>query len=109
MDLQHISHRVHHAVQHQYLDRNHAEFIIWDRLFGTFVQEKKEEKPIYGITNNIDSFNPLTIATHEYVNIWKDVKKADKLSDKLKYIFYPPGWSHNGENRTSKYLRSKLK
>ena len=72
-------HRVHHAVQHQYLDRNHAGIlIIWDRLFGTFVQEKKEEKPIYGITNNIDSFNPLTIATHEYVNIWKDVKKLIK-------------------------------
>ena len=103
-------HRVHHAVQHQYLDRNHAGIlIIWDRIFGTFVKEKKEDKPIYGITNNIKSFNPLVIASHEYINIWTDVKRADKFSVKLKYLFYPPGWSHSGENRTSKHLRSKLK
>ena len=103
-------HRVHHAVQHQYLDRNHAGIlIIWDRIFGTFVKEIKEDLPIYGITNNITSFNPLVIATHEFINIWNDVKKTNKLSDKLKYIFYPPGWSHNGENMTSKHLRSKLK
>ncbi len=103
-------HRVHHAVQHQYLDRNHAGIlIIWDRIFGTFVKEIKEDLPVYGITNNITSFNPLVIATHEFINIWNDVKKTNKLSDKLKYIFYPPGWSHNGENMTSKHLRSKLK
>ena len=70
---------------------------------------KKEDKPIYGITNNIKSFNPLVIASHEYINIWTDVKRADKFSVKLKYLFYPPGWSHSGENRTSKHLRSKLK
>lgn len=99
-------HRVHHAVQIKYLDRNHAGiFIIWDRLFGTFEEEK--EKPIYGITTNIETYNPLKIASHEYVSIWHDVKRATKWSDKIKYIFMPPGWRHDGELMTSKYLQSK--
>jgi len=102
-------HRVHHAVQHKYLDRNHAGIlIIWDRLFGTFVKEDLKDLPVYGITENIKSYNPAIIATHEYVNLWKDLKRANKLSDKLKYLFYPPGWSHDGENRTSNYLRRQL-
>ncbi len=102
-------HRVHHATQVKYLDRNHAGiFIIWDRLFGTFQEEDEIEKPIYGITKNIDTFNPIKIATHEYGALWKDVKRAKKFSDKLKYIFMPPGWSHDGENQTSKYLQNKL-
>ena len=102
-------HRVHHAVQHKYLDRNHAGIlIIWDRLFGTFVKEDDQEKPVYGITENISSYNPAVIASHEYVNLWRDVKRAHKLSDKIKYLIYPPGWSHDGENKTSDYLRKQL-
>ncbi len=102
-------HRVHHAVQHKYLDRNHAGIlIIWDRLFGTFVKEDLKDLPVYGITENIKSYNPAIIATHEYVNLWRDIKRANKLSDKFKYLFYPPGWSHDGENRTSNYLRRQL-
>ena len=102
-------HRVHHAVQHKYLDRNHAGIlIIWDRIFGTFVKEDQQDLPIYGITENINSYNPAVIATHEYVNLWRDVKRATKTADKLKYLFYPPGWSHDGENRTSNYLRKQL-
>ena len=102
-------HRVHHAVQHKYLDRNHAGIlIIWDRLFGTFVKEDLKDLPVYGITENIKSYNPAIIATHEYVNSWRDIKRANKLSDKFKYLFYPPGWSHDGENRTSNYLRRQL-
>ncbi len=102
-------HRVHHAVNIKYLDRNHAgTLIIWDRMFGTFQKEEENDKPVYGITNNINTFNPLEIATHEFKNIRKDVKKANSFSDKLKYIFFPPGWSHNGENKTSDFLRKKL-
>ncbi len=103
-------HRVHHASNHRYLDRNHAGiFIIWDRLFGTFSEEKDFEKPIYGLTKNIDSYNPLYVATHEYGAIWRDVKRASKFSDKLKYIFYPPGWSHDGPDQRAKTLRQKIK
>jgi sterol desaturase/sphingolipid hydroxylase (fatty acid hydroxylase superfamily) len=103
-------HRVHHATQVKYLDRNHAGIlIIWDRLFGTFEPEDKNLKPVYGITVNIESHSPLVIATHEYKAIWKDVKRADKWSDKMKYIFNPPGWSHDGPNQTSKHLQNQLK
>ena len=100
-------HRVHHATQVEYLDRNHAGIlIIWDRMFGTF--QKETETPTYGLTVNIDTYNPLKIATHEYISIWKDIKRANKFSDKLKYLINPPGWSHDGENKTSKELRKQL-
>lgn len=99
-------HRVHHASNVRYLDKNHAGiFIIWDRLFGTFQRELDEEPVVYGITTNIESYNVFYIASHEYISLWKDVKRAPAFTDKLKYIFYPPGWSHDGENLTSKYLQ----
>lgn len=98
-------HRVHHASNHKYLDRNHAGIlIIWDRLFGTFVEEDLE-KPVYGITNNIYTFNPFKIATHEFADLWKDIKRAPDLVTKLKYVFNPPGWSHDGPDLTAETLR----
>jgi sterol desaturase/sphingolipid hydroxylase (fatty acid hydroxylase superfamily) len=102
-------HRVHHASNVVYLDKNHAGiFIIWDKIFGTYQSELDQVPVKYGITNNINSYNLFYIASHEFVNLFKDVKRASKFSDKLKYIFYPPGWSHDGENQTSKYLQNKL-
>lgn len=102
-------HRVHHASQARYLDRNHAGMlIIWDRIFGTFSEEKDFDKPVYGLTKNIESFNPAYVATHEYGAIWRDVKRADKWTDKLRYIFYPPGWSHDGPDLRAKTLRNSL-
>ena len=101
-------HRVHHASNIRYLDCNHAgALIIWDRMFGTFSEEKQEEKPVYGLTKNIESYHPITVATHEYQAIWRDVRRAQKWSDKLKYIFYAPGWSHDGPDRRAKVLRRK--
>ncbi|SNR17607.1 C-5 sterol desaturase [Tenacibaculum jejuense] len=104
-------HRVHHASNIRYLDCNHAGIlIIWDRIFGTFSEELKEiDQPVYGLTVNIETFNPVKVATHEYAAIWKDVKRADKWSDKLNYIFNSPGWSHDGEDKRAKVLRKKLK
>jgi len=102
-------HRVHHASNIRYLDCNHAGvLIIWDRLFGTFSEEKDFEKPVYGLTKNIHSYNPAYVATHEYGAIWKDVRRASKWSDKLKYIFYAPGWSHDGVDQRARTLRQKL-
>lgn len=103
-------HRVHHASNIKYLDANHAGvLIIWDKIFGTFIEETEDEKPVYGLTTNIDSYHPLYVATHEYQTIWKDVKRAKKWSDKLKYIFYAPGWSHDGEDMRTKIIRVKNK
>jgi sterol desaturase/sphingolipid hydroxylase (fatty acid hydroxylase superfamily) len=103
-------HRVHHASNVRYLDRNHAgTLIIWDRIFGTFAEEKDEEPVVYGITTNIDTYNPLKIATHEYASLWRDIREAPRFSDKLKYIFYAPGWSQNGKTLTARQMRDALK
>jgi sterol desaturase/sphingolipid hydroxylase (fatty acid hydroxylase superfamily) len=103
-------HRVHHASNPRYLDRNHAgTLIIWDRMFGTFSAEKDEEPVVYGITTNIDTYNPLKIASHEFTSMWKDIREAPKFSDRLKYIFYAPGWSHNGRSLTARQMRGALK
>ncbi len=102
-------HRVHHASNVRYLDQNHAGIlIIWDRIFGTFVEERADEKPVYGITKNINTYNLFKIASHELVDIMHDVKRAPKFSYKLKYIFYPPGWSHDGPDLRAKRLRKQL-
>lgn len=103
-------HRVHHASNIRYLDRNHGGIlIIWDRLFGTFSEEKDEEKPVYGITKNIHTYNLFKIAGHEYYDLWQDVKSAPGFMNKLKYVFMPPGWSHNGPDLRAKTLRNQLK
>lgn len=102
-------HRVHHASNIRYLDCNHGGIlIVWDRLFGTFSEEKEEEKPIYGITKNIETHNLFKIAFHEYADLWRDIKAAPGLTNKLKYAFMPPGWSHNGPDLRAKTLRKQL-
>lgn len=102
-------HRVHHASNIRYLDCNHAGvLIIWDRLFGSFSQEQEGEPPMYGLTKNITSYNPIHVATHEYSSILSDMKRADTLRDKLGYLFKAPGWSHDGEDRRARVLRSKV-
>ena len=103
-------HRVHHASNVRYLDRNHAgTLIIWDRLFGTFAEEKDEEPVVYGITTNIHTYNPLVIATHEFKSLFRDLRRAPGIGNKLKYIFLPPGWSHDGSTQTARKMRQNLK
>ena len=99
-------HRVHHGSNIRYLDCNHAGvFILWDRLFGTISEEKDDEKPVYGLTENLSSHKAWHVATHEYTAIYRDVKNAKKWSDKLKYIFYAPGWRHDGPDKRAKVMR----
>ncbi|CAN5509367.1 hypothetical protein BH10ACT1_BH10ACT1_12080 [soil metagenome] len=86
-------HRVHHGSNQQYLDRNHAGiFIIWDRLFGT--HELEDEPVRYGLTRNIDSFNPVRIATHEFSDMVGDVRSATTWSERLSFVFRGPGWAY---------------
>lgn len=102
-------HRVHHGSNPLYLDRNHAGiFIIWDKLFGTFQPELKEEKVIYGLTSNINTYNPLTIAFHEWVAMSKDSFLGKKsFGSRLKYLMKPPGWRHDGTGKVSDDLRKE--
>lgn len=104
-------HRVHHASNTPYLDRNMGMvFIIWDRLFGTFTPEMPGEILHYGITKPIEKpFHPWHIVTHEWQAIAKDLRKTSSLKQKLNYLLKPPGWSHDGSTKTSKELQRNYK
>jgi sterol desaturase/sphingolipid hydroxylase (fatty acid hydroxylase superfamily) len=102
-------HRVHHASNVKYLDKNMGMvFIIWDRLFGTFEAEDKNDAVIYGLTENIKTYNPVHMVFHEWINIFKDLRKPASFKAKFMYIFGPPGWSHDGSKKTARQLRDEL-
>lgn len=108
----HTQHQVHHAQNIKYLDKNHGGFLnIFDRMFGTYkeLDEDGEEEISYGVIHAPNSYNPLIILTHEYADIWKDVKKAKNLKEVLMYIFGPPGWSPDGSTLTVKQMQRQLK
>ena len=98
-------HRVHHGSDVKYLDKNHGGIlIIWDRMFGTFQPE--EERPRYGLTTNIDSFNPFVIALTTWAQLLRKAKNAGSIKQGLSYFIKPPGWSHNGSTKTVQQIRS---
>ena len=87
-------HRVHHAVNPQYIDRNYAGIlIVWDRLFGTF--EPEDEPVRYGLTSNIGSYNPLVIAFHEWRDMLRDVVAAPTAGDRVGFALRGPGWAYD--------------
>jgi len=101
-------HRVHHATNPKYLDSNYAgALIIWDRLFGTFVPEDKNEPCQYGVVYNIATYNPLRVAFHEWGAMVRDIISAQSIRDVLGYIFAPPGWSPDGSRMTTDKIKEK--
>jgi alkylglycerol monooxygenase len=87
------NHRVHHAQNDHYLDRNYGGFfIIWDRLFGTFQEELEEEPCIYGIRGALHTFNPFWANVHIYVNMLQDAWRTRSLKDKLYIWVSRTGW-----------------
>jgi len=89
-------HRAHHGSNQRYLDRNHGSIlIVWDRLFGTFQPEDGSDPVVYGLTKNIETFNPLRVATHEYADIARDVYRATSWHDRLSFVFRGPGWAYD--------------
>ncbi len=100
-------HRVHHATNPLYLDRNYAGvFIVWDRMFGTFQPELEGTRIHYGIVKQLGSFNLLWAAFHEWIGIAKDVWSAP-WRHKLDYVWREPGWSHDGSRDTSDMIRER--
>jgi sterol desaturase/sphingolipid hydroxylase (fatty acid hydroxylase superfamily) len=99
-------HRVHHGSDLEYLDCNYgARLILWDRLFGTFRAETKT--PTYGLTTNLDTRNPLRIATHGYTALLHDLRRAPRWSDRLRYLFLPPGYRHDGPDESARARRAR--
>lgn len=102
-------HKVHHASNVKYLDKNMGMFlIVWDKLFGTFQEEDEQYEPIrFGLTKDLENPNALTIIFHEWRAIRDDLKRKDiSWREKLNYVVKAPGWSHDGSRETSEELRA---
>jgi sterol desaturase/sphingolipid hydroxylase (fatty acid hydroxylase superfamily) len=103
-------HRVHHASNPRYLDKNMGMFLIlWDQLFGTFQPELPDDQyqpKKYGLTKPMEKTTPFHIVFHEWAHIRKDLSRKDiGWRTKWNYLFGPPGWSHDGSRQTSEQLR----
>lgn len=100
-------HRVHHAVNPLYLDRNYAGvFIVWDRLLGTFQPERDGEHPRYGIIRQLGSFSLLWSVFHEWIAMARDCAAAP-WGAKLGYLWRKPGWSHDASRETTDAIRAR--
>ncbi|SDP90323.1 Sterol desaturase/sphingolipid hydroxylase, fatty acid hydroxylase superfamily [Mucilaginibacter sp. OK268] len=99
-------HRVHHASNIPYLDKNMGMMLIlWDRLFGTFRDEDLSEPVKYGLTKQPEDMGPVNIIFHEWKALLHDVKQAPGFRNKLGYLLNPPGWSHDGSTQTARALQ----
>ena len=106
-------HRVHHSSNHLYIDTNFSNlFSIWDRLFNTYQREVQTVKPVFGLMEKED-LNTENVFSSQF-DLWKDLfrdlKSAPRLVDKLKYLIMPPGWRHDAQGLTAKdYRESALR
>ena len=99
-------HRVHHATNADYLDRNYGGvLIIFDRLFGTYVEERDQDPCKYGLVTKLESNNPFVIAFHEWIKMAKDAATARTFRELAGYLFGPPGWKPDGKGATSEDIR----
>lgn len=84
--------------------------IIWDKLFGSFQKELAAEPVTYGLTKPVENAaNPAKIIFHEWQNLFRDLRLKTSFANKLKYIFMPPGWSHDGHTKTARQMRLEQK
>ncbi|MFQ3324602.1 MAG: sterol desaturase/sphingolipid hydroxylase (fatty acid hydroxylase superfamily) [Pseudomonadales bacterium] len=88
------THRVHHGINPEYIDKNYGNlFIFWDRIFGTYAEEKVPE--VFGLVKNIVTNNPITITFYTWREMLKDIKQAQSLGEVLGYCVGPPDWQPN--------------
>jgi sterol desaturase/sphingolipid hydroxylase (fatty acid hydroxylase superfamily) len=101
------NHRVHHGANPRYVDRNYAGiFMAWDRMFGTYAAETDDDPPKYGLIHNIQTYNPLRIAFHEWAAMFRDLRTARSLREVGGYVFGPPGWRPDGSGPTAANVRA---
>ncbi|HEV9036076.1 MAG TPA: sterol desaturase family protein [Puia sp.] len=102
-------HRVHHARNPVYMDTNFCNLLnIWDRVFGTLADERRDIPIEYGITRKMNPNNFWDVYFGEIVALSKDVYAAPGLKNKFLYIVMPPGWSHTGDHKTAKVVRKEF-
>ena len=86
-------HRVHHAINPEYIDKNYSQiFIVWDKLFGTFQEELFEVKPVYGTLTPVSTWNPIIINFKHLWQLLKDSWSTNNILDKIRIWFMPTGW-----------------
>jgi sterol desaturase/sphingolipid hydroxylase (fatty acid hydroxylase superfamily) len=106
----HTMHQVHHAQNLEYLDKNHGGYLnIFDKVFGTWAELKDDTDIKFGVIHAPNSHNPIVILTHEFKDIWNDVKKAKNPFQAFMYIFGPPGWSPDGSTLTVRQMQRLAK
>ena len=85
------THRVHHGINPEYIDKNYGNlFIFWDRMFGTYAEEKAAA--VFGLVKNLETNNPITITFYTWREILRDIKQAQSLGEVLGYCVGPPDW-----------------
>lgn len=96
-------HRVHHSTNEKYIDKNYGStFIIWDRIFGTFQEEEEDEQIVYGITKPVNSFNPVFLVFHEWIEVFKDITKAKSPKMVWQILFGSPVEKHKEDLEAEK-------
>lgn len=106
----HTMHQVHHSQNIEYLDKNHGGYLnIFGKIFGSWAEYDDNIDIKYGVIHAPNSYNPLVILTHEYADIWKDIKKSKNMKEAFMYTFGPPGWSPDGSTLTVRQIQKKLK
>ncbi|MEQ8624078.1 MAG: sterol desaturase family protein [Vicingaceae bacterium] len=99
-------HRVHHSVNERYIDKNYGStFIIWDRMFGTFQEEDEPAK--YGITKPVNSYNPLFLVFHEWMEVLRDVFRAKSIKEAWVILFGSPVEKHKKDMAKMQMQQSK--
>jgi sterol desaturase/sphingolipid hydroxylase (fatty acid hydroxylase superfamily) len=99
-------HKIHHARNPCYLDRNYGGvLLVWDKIFGTYVSERLDETPRFGIVHSVATFNPFVLAFHEWVCMLRDAAGARSLRELWFFLLGPPGWRRDGHHETSKAIR----
>jgi sterol desaturase/sphingolipid hydroxylase (fatty acid hydroxylase superfamily) len=102
------AHRVHHAANLEYLDANYGGvLIVFDRLFGTYIEERDDVPCRYGWVHPIESYNPLRVELTQWARLLRDVAGARSAKALLGYLFMPPGWKPGGDGETTEDLRRR--
>jgi len=105
-------HRVHHAINPEYIDKNYGQIlIIWDKIFNTFQVELENIKPVYGVLRPVSTWNPLVINFKHIFQLFKDAWNTKFIIDKVKIWFMPTGWRPGDLDKKSplKYISDPLK
>jgi sterol desaturase/sphingolipid hydroxylase (fatty acid hydroxylase superfamily) len=104
------NHRVHHGQNSYCIDKNYGGiFSIWDRMFGTYADEREDEKPVYGIRKPLQSWNPLWANLHHFVQIWNQVKSTKNWRHRLMYIFSKPSWTPEKEDANEVFEANRFR